>query len=177
MRLRQEECLRDHIADGLPRYTHWGHIKDLPDFTEPDTLADSVGLDHMPIQERMYRQYALEPDHPRNQWARATLGYDVCCCHYYRQPPGGFVYLHTDMHSQLSQRLPAGPWSTLRKRSLVVNLTDWQSGQAWLLHDHAYQGWRRGDVMSLPWYMPHSTVNANPEHEAHRLVTMGFVPA
>ena len=54
MRLRQEECLRDHIADGLPRYTHWGHIKDLPDFTEPDTLADSVGLDHMPIQERMY---------------------------------------------------------------------------------------------------------------------------
>lgn len=177
MRLRQEECLRDHIADGLPRYTHWGHIRDLPDFREPDTLADSVGLDDMPTRERMYRQYALEPDHPRNQWARATLGYDVCCCHYYRQPPGGFVYLHTDMHSQLSQRLPAGPWSTLRKRSLVVNLTDWQPGQAWLLHDHAYQGWRRGDVMSLPWYMPHSTVNANPEHEAHRLVTMGFVPA
>ena len=172
-----QACWRDRLEDGLPMYSHWGRIED-PQFPRPEVLAPDVSDPRTPTQEIMYRQTDDTMASPRNRWAQEQFGLQVCQCNYHVQPPGGIVYLHTDMNGPLSRlcHVEGIQGRTLRKRCYVVNLTDWHPGQAWHMHDQSYQGWRRGDVMSLPWYMPHSTVNANPRHDAHRLVITGFMP-
>ena len=171
-----QACWRDHLEDGLPMYTHWGRIDDL-DWQPPQQLAPDVSDPNTPTQETMYRQTDDTMEAERNEWAREQFGYEVCQCNYHVQPPGGIVYLHTDMHGPLSRLIKREnlPGSTLLKRCYVVNLTDWHPGQAWMMHDQSYQGWKRGDVMSLPWYVPHSTVNSNLREDAHRLVITGFI--
>jgi hypothetical protein len=43
----------------------------------------------------------------------------------------------------------------------IIFLTDWEHGQAFMIGRDCYNQWKKGDIISFPWYMKHSTVNAS----------------
>lgn len=43
----------------------------------------------------------------------------------------------------------------------IIFLTDWEHGQAFMIERDCYNQWKKGDIISFPWYMKHSTVNAS----------------
>lgn len=94
---------------------------------------------------------------------KQELNLDEIYCVLQTQLPGSVVGEHIDRHRQLAQIIDekgiSGKVKRKHIRKYIVMLDDWASGQAFLCGRHAYMNWRKGDVFTFPWYMPHSTAN------------------
>ena len=94
---------------------------------------------------------------------KRDLNLDEMYCMLQIQLPGHMVGQHIDAHRALARILvdKGIDDKVMRKhiRKYAVMLDDWSTGQAFLCGRHAYMNWRKGDVMTFPWYMPHSTTN------------------
>lgn len=115
-----------------------------------------------------YIDSTLEKSDPDNESAamlqlKRDLNLDVINCSPQTQLPGNMVGEHIDAHRSLARILVDKGIDTkvTRKhiRKYMVMMDDWATGQAFLCGRHAYMNWRKGDVMTFPWYMPHSTFN------------------
>lgn len=106
-----------------------------------------------------------DPDYESEpmQQLKQALNLDVIHCIQQTQLPGHMVGEHIDAHRSLARILVDKGLDTkvTRKhiRKYIVMLDDWYTGQAFLCGRHAYMNWRKGDVVTFPWYMPHSTAN------------------
>lgn len=109
---------------------------------------------------------ASEPDYAGPEIARLMqdLNLDELYCLQQTQLPGTLVGQHTDLNRGLSNILVnkgiADKVKLKHIRKYIVFLDDWAHGQVFMSGRHAYTNWRRGDVISFPWFMPHSTANA-----------------
>lgn len=109
---------------------------------------------------------ASEPDYDSD--AVTKLKQDLCLdelyCLQQTQMPGAVVGQHTDLNRGLSNILVNKGIDHKVKlkniRKYIVYLDDWAHGQVFMSGRHAFTNWHKGDVMSFPWYMPHSTANA-----------------
>ena len=85
-------------------------------------------------------------------------------CRYQIQHPGNIVVEHVDLNRVFSTKLVETGIDKLVKvkniKKYIVFLEDWAHGQVIMAGRHAYTDWRKGDVISFPWFMPHSTANA-----------------
>lgn len=109
---------------------------------------------------------ASEPDYKSAtvETLKKNLNLDELYCLHQTQMPGTMVGQHTDLNRGLSNILTEKDIADKVKlkniRKYIVYLDDWSHGQAFMSGRHAFTDWRKGDVMSFPWFMPHSTVNA-----------------
>ena len=85
-------------------------------------------------------------------------------CRYQIQHPGNIVLEHVDTNRPFSTKLvETGIDKQVKVKNIkkyLVFLEDWAHGQVIMTGRHAYTDWRKGDVISFPWFMPHSTANA-----------------
>lgn len=109
---------------------------------------------------------ASEPDYQGVDIAKLKqdLNLDELYCLQQTQLPGTLVGQHTDLNRGLSNILVNKGIDTQVKlkhiRKYIVYLDDWAHGQVFMSGRHAFTDWKKGDVMSFPWFMPHSTANA-----------------
>lgn len=68
---------------------------------------------------------------------------------------------HSDMLKENSLYLEQSPDKILN--IYIMFLTEWTHGQAFMIGKDAYMHWSPGDIISFPWYMEHSTVNASAQ--------------
>jgi hypothetical protein len=57
----------------------------------------------------------------------------------------------------------------------ILFLEEWQHGQAFMIGRQAYTNWKPGDVITFPWYMIHSTVNASLSDNRLLIYLAGFI--
>ena len=57
----------------------------------------------------------------------------------------------------------------------ILFLEEWQHGQAFMIGRQAYTCWKPGDLITFPWYMIHSTVNASMSDDRLLLYLAGFI--
>ena len=169
----QPLCLKQHIEDSLPNFKIITKV-DIPSFDLPTELAPDISTPGTPVPEKMFRWE--DTDGPRSQWAKEKFNLISCHTDYHTQPPGGLVFDHADVQGPLSRHWKAKNISanTNNKRHLIIAMNDWAPGQAWMLHRQTYTGWCKGEVMEMPWYMTHATVNANNDTSASRLIVVGI---
>ena len=168
----QQQALRQHLDQGLANFTPLEQI-DVPKFERPTQMKPGVSDDYTPTQEQMIRDDQMQG--PMATWARQQFQLLHCQVSYHVQPPGGLVYNHVDVQGTLTRRFAdmGVEASTDNFRHYIISLKDWQPGQSWMLHNQSWIDWRAGDVIEMPWYMPHATVNANDTHNAERLIVVG----
>ena len=109
---------------------------------------------------------AAEPDYESKvmEILKKDLNLTELYCLHQTQMPGTIVGQHTDLNRGLCNIITdkgiADKVKLKNIRKYIVYLDDWAHGQAFMSGRHAFTNWRKGDVMSFPWFMPHSTVNA-----------------
>jgi hypothetical protein len=107
-----------------------------------------------------------DPDFNSDQIAKLKqdLNLDEIYCLQQTQLPGALVGQHVDLNRALSAMLVEKNLDAKVKlkniRKYIVYLDNWSHGQVFLSGRHAHTNWRKGDVISFPWFMPHSTANA-----------------
>lgn len=107
-----------------------------------------------------------EPDHSGAQVdeLKKHLSLDMIYCLQQTQQPGKMHPLHTDLNRALTNIIADKNLSNKVKvkniRKYIVYLEDWALGQVFMIGRHACTNWKKGDVISFPWFMPHSTANA-----------------
>ncbi len=108
---------------------------------------------------------ASEPDYNSDvvKKLKFDLNLDEIYCLQQIQLPGALVAHHRDFNRGLSTKLLNQGIDHLVKvsniRKYIVYLDDWALGQVFMCGRHAYTNWKKGDVMSFPWFMSHSTAN------------------
>jgi hypothetical protein len=113
-----------------------------------------------------YRLIASPTDtkHPTVLDLQKKLKLDVMYCVQQTQQPGHIVSLHVDVNRNLCKQIVEQGLqhqALLRHlRKYIVYLADWQPGQVFMCGRGAHTNWKKGDVLSFEWYMPHSTANA-----------------
>lgn len=168
----QQQALQQHLDQGLANFTRMANI-DVPKFQRPTELKPGVSHPRTPTEEQMMRNDQMQG--PMVSWATEQFQLRHCQVCYHVQPPGGLVYNHVDVQGTLSRTFAdmGVEVSTDNFRHYIIALQDWQPGQSWMLHNQSWIDWRAGDVIDMPWYMPHATVNANDTHNAERLIVVG----
>lgn len=107
-----------------------------------------------------------EPNHesPEIIELKNYLKLDIIYCRKLIQSPGKMHPQHTDLNRELSCIIAANDLNDKVKvkniRKYIVYLEDWAHGQVFMLGRQACTNWQKGDIISFPWFMPHSTANA-----------------
>lgn len=115
-----------------------------------DYVVTNLNYDLAPVFQHIADQFGLE-----KSMARIHV-----------QHPGQVWNLHLD---KLEKWMPADPSQVVR---YFVQLTDWQQGHFWSYGNHAWTGWRAGDISTFDWWnVPHATANAGHVPRATLQVT------
>jgi hypothetical protein len=107
---------------------------------------------------------------------RTGIGFNDCAGVMQNLPPGELIFSHydaadlsrpqkivTQYYLHLASKYPNFEEFNIGKvfNTVIIFLTDWIHGQGFMIGRQTYTNWKAGDIVSFPWYMEHSTVNAS----------------
>lgn len=107
---------------------------------------------------------------------KANLGFEDCASALQNLESGKMSLVHLDVPnlSNSEKLVPRLYYHLENKHSnfhelsvdtvfniTIIFLENWSHGQAFMIGRQCFVQWKAGDVISIPWYMEHSTVNAS----------------
>jgi len=90
------------------------------------------------------------------------------------QEPNGIVGVHSDTYGKFFSKFFGFRCGSVDKKinpedripipdmkRFILFGSDWHQGQVFMIGKSCLTDWKKGDIYSFPWYMPHSTANAS----------------
>lgn len=177
----------EHCDQDLPDFIKLQNIN--VDFLDVDNLyfdqnrnlfpEDTAGVKRdvtQYMQDCNLNMYELEQESNNLYKLKEILGFEFATGYVYGQQPNNLVTNHLDMNRSLMLTFPEIA-DTITEHDIIrriVFLTDWKFGQVFCFGKQACTDWKAGDVVSFPWYMPHSTANCS--EDIRYLATITGVP-
>ena len=159
----------------LPNYTYLGNF--VPEeglFPLPTNLEHGLGEPLDGTQDMKVGLY--DNDTPQCAWLREVHNLKYVHAKYHVQPVLMLIGNHFDHNGSFTRKQyeeRGVSFNSNELKKILHFLSDWKHGQVIMLGDQCYSGWKKGDAISFPWFMEHSTVNANYLHERHLLFITG----